>query len=751
MKNRNFKKYFVFFVVLFSVISINHRSDALYKLPDTGQTGSYTFTFGEDSDYLINAPSFTNNGNGTVTDNITGLMWQKTDGGEMTVENALSYADNLVLGGYSDWRLPNCHELFSILNHDKLNPAIDTVYFTNTLAEYWWSSDRQVDDTAKVWVTNSGGGIGAHPKTETISAGGTKRFHVRAVRNVINNPSVRFRDNGNGTITDNISGLMWQKMLSTTKYTWEQGLSYCENLSLAGYSDWRMPNAKELESLNSELKKNPSLDTVYFKNVSVSNYWSSTTTYNQTTKSWSMNTAYGLISYDDKTIQNYVICVRGSSVQTLDFPGLTLIKGGDFIMGDHQGYVDPQHPSDEIPLHSVHVDSFYIGTYETTNQQFCDYLNSAKTLGLIRVQNNKVYAASGDTNAYYFLNELSPYYSISWNGTVFSVLNSKGSHPVVGVMWYGAAAYCNWLSQQLGLTACYNLTTWNCDFTKNGIRLPTEAEWEYAGRGGQYSPYYVFPWGNDSMTLSRANWPSSGDPYETSSDSVFTTPVGFYDGQLKLKSVYNWPGSATSYQTTSGVNAYGLYDMAGNAWEFVNDWYEQNYYYVSTYRNPKGPVYDSATIMPDGKKYRGMRGGNWYNGKWGHSRVANRNPSYWRGPLDPNHPWYHVGFRVARYVYSSTIGINETNEQVNDYKLFQNYPNPFNPSTTINFTIPENEFVSLKIYNVLGQEISVLINMYLKEGSYSCQWDAGNLCSGIYYCIFETEKIKKNIKMMLIK
>jgi formylglycine-generating enzyme required for sulfatase activity len=92
--------------------------------------------------------------------------------------------------------------------------------------------------------------------------------------------------------------------------------------------------------------------------------------------------------------------------------------------------------------------------------------------------------------------------------------------------------------------------------------------------------------------------------------------------------------------------------MAGNVWEFVNDWYGQNYYSLGNYDNPKGPT--SGFIMPDGKAYRGMRGGNWYNGykttsvNDGHSRVSNRNPSYYRGPQDPNHPYYHVGFRTAR-------------------------------------------------------------------------------------------------------
>ena len=328
------------------------------------------------------------------------------------------------------------------------------------------------------------------------------------------------------------------------------------------------------------------------------------------------------------------------------------LPGGEFRMGDHFGFVDPSHPSDELPVHLVRIDPFYMAVTHTTNEQFLAFLNDALAKRLIEVRNGVVYGA-GSSDVYYYTRQYAPYYSIGFDGAAFSIGDFRGAHPVVGVMWFGAAAYCNWLSVQKGLQPCYNTATWACDFTKSGYRLPTEAEWEYAARGGQYAPYYNYPWGND-QDPAKANWPDSRDPYEGTDPSTYpwTTPVRFYDGQLRQKSDFNWPGSASSYQTRDGANAFGLYDMAGNVWQLVNDWYDQNYYGVSAYDNPKGP--DAGSVMPDGKRYRSMRGGNWYNGyvttgvNDGHSRVSNRNPSYYRGPQDPNHPWYHVGFRVAR-------------------------------------------------------------------------------------------------------
>ncbi len=293
-------------------------SKTMKRLPDTGQTASYTNTFGEDADYNFNAPAFILGGNGTVKDTVTTLMWQKTDGGEMTIENAIIYADTLTLGGYTDWRLPNCHELFSILNHGRANPAINTTYFTPTLAEYWWSSQRQANDATKIWVTNSGGGVGNHPKTETTSAGGNKKFHVRAVRDVVA-PTVlanHFVNNGDGTTTDLLTNLVWQQIPSADSLTWEQALTLADTSTYANFTNWRMPNIKELQSINEERLVNPSMNTAFFSGVNANQYWSSTSLPNQTTRAWYLDTHFGITTYKTKTNRLYLLCVRENNVIT---------------------------------------------------------------------------------------------------------------------------------------------------------------------------------------------------------------------------------------------------------------------------------------------------------------------------------------------------------------------------------------------------------------------------------------------------
>jgi formylglycine-generating enzyme required for sulfatase activity len=355
----------------------------------------------------------------------------------------------------------------------------------------------------------------------------------------------------------------------------------------------------------------------------------------------------------------------------VSFPEMVTIPAGEFLMGDHYGYVDPNHPSDEIPIHTVRLSAYSMGRYDVTVEQYCDFLNSALAQGLIQVSNGIVYLAGG-SDPLFLTRQADPYSRIGYGGGTFSVLDNRGDHPVTSVLWHGAAAYCNWLSDRVGLDKCYNPATWECDFSKNGYRLPTEAEWEYAARGGQFNPYYVYPWGN-TMDSTKANIPNSGDPFETG-PLPWTTPVGFYSGQVHQKSDFSWPGSQVSYSTSDGGNSFGLYDMAGNVWQWCNDWYGQNYYAASPGDDPTGPA--TGTPMPDGKPYRVLRGGNWYNGDSsdpGHARVSNRDPAYYRGPQDPNHPYYHVGFRVASRGATTCGSAQTVGLFINDARAWEGY------------------------------------------------------------------------------
>ncbi|MDD4082992.1 MAG: DUF1566 domain-containing protein, partial [Sphaerochaetaceae bacterium] len=222
--------------------------------------------YGQDAQYTTNRPSYTDNKDKTVTDNITGLIWtQELSDYSMTWEEANTYVESLNTGGITNWRLPTLKELWSIRDFSQGWPWVNTTYFhlvgdgSQGAQQHSWSSNYYLVDTKEskdniAFVVNDW--------TGHIKAMDGKRF-VRAVSGSeygIN----EFKDNGDSTVSDEATGLMWAQDDSQETMNWEDALSFAENSEYAGYTDWRLPNAKELQSIVDYSGAFPAIDTSVF-------------------------------------------------------------------------------------------------------------------------------------------------------------------------------------------------------------------------------------------------------------------------------------------------------------------------------------------------------------------------------------------------------------------------------------------------------------------------------------------------------
>jgi len=243
-----------------------------YPVVETGQGNCYDaegevidcpadgeILYGQDAQFSGAEFDFIDNGDGTVTENVTDLVWQQTpDPGNYSWEQAIDYCDSLELAEQDDWRVPSLKELFSISNFSQGWPYLDQTYFDLTSTdiskdEQYWSSNDYVGITVEggseaVFGVNYGTGhIKAYPGTTT----GPMGKHVRCVSGDTYGVN-EFVDNGDGTITDQATGLMWAQSDSGSGLDWEQALTYAQAQNEAkylGYSDWRLPNVKELQSI----------------------------------------------------------------------------------------------------------------------------------------------------------------------------------------------------------------------------------------------------------------------------------------------------------------------------------------------------------------------------------------------------------------------------------------------------------------------------------------------------------------------
>ena len=243
---------------------------------------------------------------------------------------------------------------------------------------------------------------------------------------------------------------------------------------------------------------------------------------------------------------------RGEQPTTIKTPSgteMVLIPAGTFVMGCDAGTEDAR------PAHKITIGSFCMDRYEVMQESYEDLMGVNPS----KVEGDKI--------------------------------------PVEQVRWTQAAKYCNARSRKEGLSPCYNVTTWQCDFSASGYRLPTEAEWEYACRAGTTTAY---AFGDDPQGLGAQAW------YKGNAEKK-THPVG---------------GKRS--------NAWGLHDMQGNVAEWCNDFYAPDYYKISPVQDPPGPA--------TGQK-RVVRGGSW-------ASVAEKCTAWFRAADAPSLPDVCLGYDI---------------------------------------------------------------------------------------------------------
>jgi formylglycine-generating enzyme required for sulfatase activity len=274
---------------------------------------------------------------------------------------------------------------------------------------------------------------------------------------------------------------------------------------------------------------------------------------------------------------------------------------------------------DETPHYVGLNNGFYLGKAEITNQEFVEAGNWAIANNYATTTETAMYDAM-DGSTVELINFDFPGTPIKVNedGTLRLDNGAESAHPVIELTWFGAAAYCDWLSLQEGLDPAYDHSDWTVGggdfYSAEGYRLPTEAEWEYACRAGTQTAFW------------------SGDIETGSCTEQVLDGAAWYCGNA---------GSTSHAVATKAANSWGLFDTHGNVWEWCHDHYGRYEIPEPDPDNPDDIVYVIDPIGPEDGEFRCIRGGRWLL-----SSTLCRSAA--RMMADPGFKGINIGFRVAQ-------------------------------------------------------------------------------------------------------